>query len=332
MGNVGIFSHWQPEYAARGLPTFPVIVTGDTKKPAVLGYMKVGMQASLRLGKQFLNANAFGVVCGAKTNLTVLDVDCGDERVLADALARHGRTPFVVRTGSGNFQAWYRHAGESRQIRPWGGELPIDQLGDGYVVAPPSEGRRCPYEIIEGKLDDVVRLPAMRNAWRQEGLEASQAVGEGGRNDALWRHCMRNARHCDTFDDLLDVAQSYNEDACIPPLSDEEVIKAAKSAWAYEQRGSNRFSRHGSWLTVGSVDRMASDPYTLALVAWLQAHNGPDARFLVADGLAKILDWPRRRLTKARKRAVEERWIVPLTKPRPDHAVEYEWGDAWKQA
>jgi hypothetical protein len=59
--------------------------------------------------------------------------------VLADALGRHGPTPFVVRGGSGNFQAWYRYNGEPRRTRAWPG-LPIDLLGDGYVVAPPSMG------------------------------------------------------------------------------------------------------------------------------------------------------------------------------------------------
>jgi hypothetical protein len=74
---------------------------------------------------------------GARSNVTVLDVDIGDERVLSDALARHGETPLVVRSGSGKYHAYYRHNGERRRIRPWRG-LPIDLLGEGgLVVAPP---------------------------------------------------------------------------------------------------------------------------------------------------------------------------------------------------
>src|SRR5262249_20697814 len=48
-------------------------------------------------------------------------------------LTRHGPTPLVVRSGSGNFQAWYKHNGERRRIRPWP-EKPIDVLGRGYTV------------------------------------------------------------------------------------------------------------------------------------------------------------------------------------------------------
>jgi len=66
-------------------------------------------------------------------------VDTPDERVLADALGRHGPTPLVIRSGSGNWQAWYRNGGEPRRVRPWA-DKPIDILGDGFTVAPPSRG------------------------------------------------------------------------------------------------------------------------------------------------------------------------------------------------
>ena len=280
---IGIFGEWQPEYAARGIPTFPVKIVGKDKRPAIRGYMKVGSLASQKLAKQFANASAFGLACGRVTGLTILDVDCKDERVLADALSGHGETPFVVRTGSGNFQRWYRHNGEMRQVRPWGKEVPIDQLGDGYVVAPPSEGRRMAYKIVQGSLDDLPHLPFMRNAWRPGDQARASTAYEGQRNRALWWHCMEQAHSCDTFDDVLDVAQTFNEDSCIPPLGDDEVVRTAQSAWKYTEQGNNRIGRHGSWLTAASVESLARDPYALALLAWLQARNGPGAKFIVAD-------------------------------------------------
>ena len=74
------------------------------------------------------------------------------------------RPPLVVGSGSGKYHAYYRHNGERRRIRPWRG-LPIDLLGEGgLVVAPPSkatEGRQ--YEIIQGGLDDLDRLPVLRD-------------------------------------------------------------------------------------------------------------------------------------------------------------------------
>ncbi|WP_407149870.1 bifunctional DNA primase/polymerase [Bradyrhizobium sp. ORS 86] len=328
---MGLFAKWQPEYAARGLPTFPVKVIGNDKRPAIRGYMKVGSLSSEKLVKQFADASAFGLACGRMTGLTVLDVDCKDEHVLGDALARHGETPFVVRTGSGNFQAWYRHGGEKRQVRPWGSELPIDQLGDGYVVAPPSEGKRMAYEIVQGTLDDLPNLPFMQNAWWPGDQAHRRPAREGERNKVLWRHCMRDAHSCDTFDDLLDVARTFNEDSCVPPLDDDEVVNVARSAWKYTMDGTNRIGRHGAWLSAASLDEMVQDPYFTALIAWLQAQNGPDARFLVADGLREKFGWPREQFRRVRRKAVRTGWIVPLTKPKPGKAVEYRWGEARKQ-
>ncbi len=327
----GIFGRWQPEYAARGVPTFPVQIAGKEKRPGVRNYMKIGSVASEKLVKQFADASAFGLACGRLTGLTILDVDCKDERVLADALARHGETPFVVRTGSENFQAWYRHNGEKRQVRPWGKELPIDQLGDGYVVAPPSKGTRVSYEIVQGTLDDLPTLPFMRNAWRA-GQGQPRTAHEGERNKALWWHCMEQAHSCDVFDDLLDVAQTFNEDSCIPPLDDGEVVRTARSAWRYTEQGKNRVGRHGSWLTAESVESLVKDPYALALLAWLQARNGPDATFWVADGLNHSeFGWPRRKFQAARRKLVRAHWLAPLTKPKPGKPVEHQWGEARKQ-
>jgi hypothetical protein len=333
MSGVGMFAKWQREYAARGLPTFPVRVTADDKRPAVRNYLRIGSVTSARLAqqKQFADYDSFGLACGRQTGITVLDVDCHDERVLADALDRHGDTPFVVRTGSGNFQAWYRHNGEKRRIRAWGNHLPIDQLGGGYVVAPPSVGRRQMYEIIQGSLDDLPSLPRMRNAWKPGDEDADTAVGEGARNRSMWTHCMRHSHYCDTLDDVIDVAQTYNDQSCNPPLPDDEVIKVAKSAWKITEAGNNRIGQHGSWLTKDTVNGMIGEPYALSLLAFVSAQNGPNATFWVADGLRDKLGWPRRAFQKARRTLIKSGWIKALTKPSPGKPVEYRWGDARKQ-
>jgi hypothetical protein len=128
------FREWQPEYAVRGIATFPV---GPDKKPMVRHYGKFGLAGSAQIACKLGAAKAFGFACGKPSGVTVLDVDSKDERILADAISRHGQTPIVIRTGSANYQAWYRHAGERRLIRPRP-NVPIDILGAGFVVAPPS--------------------------------------------------------------------------------------------------------------------------------------------------------------------------------------------------
>ena len=96
-----IVAEWQPRYAEVGIVTFPV----DGKAPSVTGYLELKPGGSQRLVDRFPDASAFGLAL-KPSNITVVDVDTPDERVLTDALARHGDTPFIVRSGGGHFQAW----------------------------------------------------------------------------------------------------------------------------------------------------------------------------------------------------------------------------------
>jgi hypothetical protein len=175
------FAQWQPIYAAHGLSTFPVRIEDGDKKPMVRNYLRAGRRYSDRLAQQFPDAQAFGFALGNRTKITVLDCDSNDERILSDAMSRHGKTPLVVRSGSGNYQAWYRHNREGRHIRP-DPRLPVDILGGGFVVAPPSHGIKSAYQIIEGSLDDLGRLPTLRNFVAATNAEV---ISTGRRNNAL---------------------------------------------------------------------------------------------------------------------------------------------------
>src|SRR5262249_22503275 len=152
----GVFAEWQPVYAEHNSPTFPC---RPDKRPAVTNYGRFGLPASKQIATSS-EANAFGFMCGKRSGVTVLDVDTTDERVLADAVDRHGRTRIIARSGSGHFQAWYRHAGERRLIRPRR-DVPIDILGGGFVIAPPSRVASGSYQFIQGSLDDLESLPTL---------------------------------------------------------------------------------------------------------------------------------------------------------------------------
>jgi hypothetical protein len=91
-------------------------------------------------------------------------------------------------------------------------------------------------------------------------------------------------------------------------------------------RGSEQIWEHGAWITVNEVDSLVADPYELALLSWLDAHNRSDSKFLVADGLHKLLGWPRRPFQAARRRLIERGRLIPITRPRPGYAVLYRWG------
>lgn len=304
-----VFAEWQPRYAEHNVATFPVT---SSKVPAVKGYLKVGLNASEQLAMKFPDNDAFGLAC-RRNRITVLDVDTPDERVLADGLARHGPTPFIVRSGSGNFQAWYRHGGEKRWVRP-DPERPIDVLGDGFVVAPPSVGSKGRYEIIQGSLDDLDRLPRMRTSAPEmscaqdkftpasENVERVRQIAEPApsidpkdikRNDTLWRHCMKVARSCAKLENLMEAAVEYNNAEFYRPLPADEVLKIVASAWGYEVEGKNRFG-YGPRLVVDVEvvdDLLRSDLRAFGLFAWLMRHHAGVNEFILAKGTAESLGW-----------------------------------------
>jgi hypothetical protein len=316
------FAQWQPIYAAHGLSTFPVRIDAGNKKPMVKNYLRAGRRYSDRLAQQFPDAQAFGFALGKRTRITVLDSDSNDEGVLANALARHGKTPLIVRSGSGNYQAWYRHNGEGRHIRP-DPRLPVDILGGGFVVAPPSVGAKSAYQIIEGSLDDLDRLPALQNFVHPTNTEV---ISTGRRNNALWEHCMRQCRSCDDFGALLDVAEPFNIQSLSPPLDADEVDKTARSAWQATERGENRFGQIGAFLTLAETQSLVRDPHLLALLAWLKARNSPSSQFLIADGLAPSLDWSLAQLRRCRNGLLELRLIRMVRPPARGCAALYRWG------
>jgi hypothetical protein len=168
-----IFTEWQAEYAARGLPTFPVNPIADDRRklPNVRGYDKFGLNGSRQLALKFQNKNrdTNGIACmaGARRGmlrLVLIDVDARGaeaDRLAADAQRLHGRSRFIVRTGNDGRHLYYRHNGEKRKLRP-DPSTPIDILGGGMIVLPPSLGAKQPYEIIEGHLDDLAALTTIK--------------------------------------------------------------------------------------------------------------------------------------------------------------------------
>ena len=196
MTSEGIFCKWQPHYAEKRIATFPV---GRDKKPEVRHWNRLGLSGSAKLAKRFTEANALGFQVGPRSQITVLDVDTRNEGVLADALSEHGESPFVVRTGGG-YHAYYRYSGERRRVRPYANK-PIDVLGGGYVVAPPSVSAKGRYEIIAGNLEDLGNLPPLRTVL--DSLRPEARIFEGTRNNTMFRLALEQARHCDTLTPCL---------------------------------------------------------------------------------------------------------------------------------
>jgi Bifunctional DNA primase/polymerase, N-terminal len=154
----GVFAEWQPRYAEHRVATFPV----ENKIPRIRHWTKVGLKGSAQLAMKFADADAFGFQCGKANRITLIDIDSRDEGVVREAIKLFGQSPILWRTGSGNHAMPFRYNGEARRVRALPG-LPIDALGGGFAVAPPSMGSTGRYEFLQGGLADLDRLPVARS-------------------------------------------------------------------------------------------------------------------------------------------------------------------------
>jgi Bifunctional DNA primase/polymerase, N-terminal/Primase C terminal 1 (PriCT-1) len=323
------FAHAQPIYAEHRIATFPV---DADKHPMVKHYGRFGLVGSAKIAGRFADAPAIGFMCGKRNGITVLDVDTTDERVLADAVDRHGRTPIITRSGSGHFQAWYRHAGERRLIRPRR-DVPIDILGGGFVVAPPSTVTKGSYQFLQGSPDDLEGLPTLHDAPTLAPADFSTEVPAdwgsmrqgNGRNSALFRLCLKAARHCDGLEQLLDYARTKN-DQFGEPMEDQRVIRAANSAWKYESEGRNYIGGQRAVFSTADVLPLMPDPYLAALIVWAKASFKPGSHFWLADGLAEKFGWSRQTLKQVRRRAVEMGAFRLVRRAGFKRPAVYTWG------
>jgi hypothetical protein len=317
------FQQWQADYAARHIPTFPV---GADKVPMVSNQSRFGLRASAQIARKYPEAPAIGFMGGRRNGVTVLDIDTTDERVLADALDRHGRTPVIVRTGSGHFHAWYRHAGEGRRVRPRR-DVPIDILGGGVVIGPPSRTAKGQYQFLQGSLDDLASLPTLNDA---PALMPTENLGQlkngDGRNNALFRLLGRNAHQVDDFDQLLDYAQTRNLDFG-QPLDDKEVVKVAASVWKMQCEGRNRFGQIGSYNPRPVVNTLArTNPNALALLDVLRTAHPPGKVFAIANAMAgTAINLSLYALQRARRLLVELGEVVQVSPDTQHMPAQYRW-------
>ena len=305
----GFFAVWQPLYARHGVATFPVKIQDGNKMPAVRGWQRVGVRASTELAGKFATAESFGFTCGLRNGVTVIDMDSTDASIVAEGERLFGVSPVLWRTGGGKFAMPFRWNGEPRSIRALSDDGPsIDLLGGGFVVAPPSAGVKQPYEFIRGSVADFDRLPVARmpKEIRNDDAAASrpgrERTPEGRRNLELFRYCKSTVVYCDTLDGFIDAARTWAEDRFATPLPAAEIVKTCNSVWQYRggrKRIMNQRIDAPQWAA------LSAHPELLGVLAYLQAENGPDSDFMIADGLGAALGWPRRLVPAARKTFLE---------------------------
>jgi hypothetical protein len=308
------FADIQAAYGARRIATYPLKAD---KTPAVSGYCRIGAPYSAKLATRFPNATAAGFVAGPRNRVTIIDIDSPDDRLAEEVEGRFGATLLRVRTPSGGRHLYYRHGGERRQIRA----LPdVDILGAGNVVAALSVVSNGRYQLERGTLDDLDRLPPMKE------LEARSRDGtticRGQRNTELFLYCRSIVGHCDNYDQLLDTARTWADRRLAEAMPDAEVVKTAASVWRY-RGGRRRVMNHIVGRPVFSA--LAADPAVLGVCAYLSAENGPNAEFMIADGLGVARGWPRRLVPQARQALLALGIVECVRRPRNGLPGLYRW-------
>jgi Bifunctional DNA primase/polymerase, N-terminal len=316
----GIFREWQPRYAEQGIATFPV---GPDKRPRTRGYLRTGLKGSRKLAEKY-DADALGFGPGQRSGLTVLDVDTHDKAVLAEAQEQFGQSSVIVQT-PGGYHAWYRHRGERRHVRPNPGR-PIDILGSGFVVAPPSQVAKGEYQFIQGTLDDVDTLTSLSGfldslRWRR--------MREGdGRYVEMRRACQREVRYVDCHAALLDWALTRNLDF-MEPLSEREVMHAVEWAWTVQTEGRNLANDQQITMQAALLKTLFAEGLhdAVLLLTDIRFHHWGRKRFpLATRAMAVRYGWGLSRFWAARN-ALMELGVIRLAQGATHNKpATYAWG------
>ena len=290
---------------ARGIAVIPT--DPDTPSvPLVKNPEWFGIRASRRLlaNPRFAEANA-GIWTGERSGLTIVDIDSNHPRHATYAIQAFGDTPLKVSTPSGGLHLYYRYGGERRRIRPFGKSLPLDVLGSGLAVVPPSRRRATEtkaggkYQILEGDLRDLARLPVLKPG-SVPGLAHESAVDlcakfstlrkGDGRDNALFAYARSVAPKCDTLDELRSLVLAKNAEMA-EPLSNAVASRKAAQAWRYKQE--DRLMGAGSRVAILDQEVMSAcreSPTAFYLLAYLKSEHPSSHVFaVVPEGIGAKL-------------------------------------------
>jgi hypothetical protein len=320
------FADAAPAWAAAGIVPLPF--APDGKKPMVKHPDRFGQRAALSLVPKFPTAN-LGFLAGRHNGVTVVDIDSPSDAELQHALETYGNSPIIVKTPRGGHHVYYAHNDEPRSIR-LDERHPIDMLGGGPCVAPPSVRLSGGgYAWLRGGLADIANgnLPRIRTGAVQktrdiERLPAGPRVPKGQRNAELFRYCRQIVGYCDDLDQLIDAARTWADSRCVEPLPEAEILRTANSVFKF-QGGRKQVMQH--IVESPLYQQLIANVEVWALFSYLATENGPNAQFMVADGLGPARGWPQRFVPKARRALLDMGAIKCVRHPRKSVPALYCW-------
>lgn len=262
-------------YAEAGWAVVPLRPRG--KAPACRGGSRAASRdlGTVRAWWEAGPSRNVGVACGAASGgLVVIDVDV-DEATGEDGMAtlssweaEFGALPETACavTGRGGMHLYYRAADPVRNSACK--ELGIDVRGEGgFVVAPPSvhpSGAlyewakppwECPVAEADARVTEFLRfaqgkgsLPGSAapgtggGAARSVRFELPAVVGQGSRDDTLFRYAASLQARGLSDDEIADEVARANAERCMPPLPAADVRRIVASATRRYAKGSDAFA------------------------------------------------------------------------------------------
>lgn len=202
--------------------------------------------------------NNVGVLTGPVSGILVIDVDprSGGLETLAAWEKEYGPLPPTLMVQTGKFgdvrgrHLYFRYPEFKigNKVGSIGKGIDVRSKG-GVVVAPGSchasgiryscDDPSAPIAELPTWLAEKLKAPAKKTTPNQNGAGSqpsrSYAVPEGGRNDFLFRRACRFLKAGEQQENLLERLAEENEDACAPPLDDDEVARIVESAIKYAE-------------------------------------------------------------------------------------------------
>lgn len=228
-----------------------------------------------------------------KRGIIVVDPDDADAIGYAEEI--FGETPGKVRTRRGQHRLFDGHGmdlGKLTSLRNFGLNIDIKhgKNGAGIVAAPPSaheEDRSFHYEF-EGCDETVLghlppfqlhKLTALLENHKPATQQAERGLRDGSRKQELNDYLVSQVCFCSNFDELLDVARTWNEDVPErngkPPLEEEKLISRANVVWQQHLEG-----RFEPMIGKGRVAKMRASEMDTLLA--LSPKNAGDAVMLLS--------------------------------------------------
>jgi hypothetical protein len=268
------------KYAVRGHPVFPLYGIRDGrcdcgnpdcgspgKHPRTVNGFKDTTSDPAQVREwwsRWPDAN-IGIPTGEASGLLVLDVDPrnGGDQSLSELLNRYGQLPSTLtqRTGSGGTHYIFRHQTGvgSRANCPGAG---LDIKGDGgYFIAQPSRhASGGQYQLINA--DPPADAPQwlidllLQSPRKSSTPKGKNRISKGERDNKLTSMAGSMVRAGFSEDAVLKALEVVNQQQCVEPLPDSQLIKIASSVSKYSS-GTAPTKAHAQPVFVSATDLMA---------------------------------------------------------------------------